>query len=95
MQNIFWIKLPLSQPCRNFAEQERSSLKCSFSVAWAAMDLEFVDIDTQDRIHVDGIEKYSVKELLCTSDEEGPEASVSNKTRNRFEQVATCRQRTK
>jgi hypothetical protein len=57
--------------------------------------LEFVDIDTQDRIHADGIEKYSVKELLCTSDEEGPEASVSNKTRNRFEQVATCRQRTK
>jgi hypothetical protein len=43
----------------------------------------------QDRIHADGVEKYSVKELLCISDEEGPEASVRNKTRNRFGHVAT------
>jgi hypothetical protein len=38
----------------------RSSLNCSFSVAWAAMDLEFVDIYTQDLIHADGKEKYSI-----------------------------------
>ena len=43
----------------------------------------------QDRIHADGVEKYSVKELLCISDEEGPKASVRNKTRNRFGHVAT------
>ncbi|CAB3996394.1 Hypothetical predicted protein [Paramuricea clavata] len=53
------------------------------------MDIEFVDIDTKDLIHADGVEKYSVVELLCISDEEGPEASVSNKTRNRFEQATT------
>ena len=61
MQKIFSIKLPLNQPCGiSVAEQERSYF-CSFSSAWAAMDLEFVDIDTQDLIHADGIEKYSVK----------------------------------
>ena len=53
------------------------------------MDLEFVDIDSQNLIHADGMEKYSVKELLCISDEEGSEASVSNKTQKRFGQVAT------
>ena len=53
------------------------------------MDLEFPHIDTQDLIHADGIEKYSVEEILCMSDEEASENSVSNKTRNRFGQVAT------
>ena len=46
------------------------------------MDLEFVDIDTKDpyRWH----RTVFCKDLLCISDEEGPEASVSNhKTRNR------------
>ena len=44
-------------------------------------------MDTQDLIHADGIEKYSVKELLCISDK--AEAHVSNKTQKRLGQVAT------
>lgn len=53
------------------------------------MDLEFEDIDTQDLIDAVDIEKYSVRELLCISDAEGPESSVVNEKPNRFGQVVT------
>ena len=58
------------------------------------MDLEFVDIDTQDpyRWH----RTVFCKDLLCISGEEGPEASVSNhKTRNIKVWASCYRQRTK
>ena len=58
--------------------------------------LDFVDINTQDLIHVDGTEKYSVKtEVLCINDQDCPEAGMSNhRTRNRPIWASCCRQRT-